>query len=98
MNKDLRQEIKTKKCQLCNGTGGEGGGGGRPIYECASCGHCHLVGTSCPNQVKPIKKKMERLPIHRGVKLSSTLSGQRELIREYRNKINELIDAYNLAK
>ncbi len=36
----------------------------------------------------PIKK----LPIHRGVKLSSTLAGQRELIREYRNKINEIVE------
>ncbi len=39
----------------------------------------------------PIKK----LPVRRGVQLSSTLSGQRELIREMRNKINEIIKYIN---
>jgi hypothetical protein len=34
----------------------------------------------------------KKLPNHRGVRLSSTTSGQRELLREYKNKINEIID------
>ena len=38
---------------------------------------------------------MKRLSKHRGVKLSSTVAGQRELIREMRNKINELVDKQN---
>ena len=38
---------------------------------------------------------IKRLPKHRGVKLSSTHEGQRELIREMRNKINELVDWIN---
>lgn len=50
------------------------------------------------NTIKNIDN-IKRLPNHRGVKLSSTLSGQRELIREMRNKINELVDAVtNLQK
>lgn len=36
-----------------------------------------------------------KLAKHRGVKLSSTTSGQRELIRQMRNKTNELIDYVN---
>ncbi len=35
---------------------------------------------------------IKKLENKRGVKLSSTLAGQRELLREYRNKINEIID------
>lgn len=38
---------------------------------------------------------MKKLSKHRGVKLSSTIAGQRELIREMRNKINELVDHAN---
>ena len=40
-------------------------------------------------------QKIEPLMTIRGIKLSSTPSGQRELIREYRNKTNELIHAFN---
>ena len=38
---------------------------------------------------------IQPLPNHRGVKLSQTVSGQRELIREMRNKINEIINYIN---
>ena len=38
---------------------------------------------------------IKKLPQHRGVKLSSTLSGQRELIREMRNAINKIIEYLN---
>ena len=48
--------------------------------------------------IEPKRKKIWRLPQHRGVKLSSTLASQRELIREMRNKINELIDIINELK
>ena len=41
------------------------------------------------------KYEIKKLPKHRGVKLSSTLAGQRELIREMRNKLNELIEVIN---
>ncbi len=43
-------------------------------------------------------EKIEKLAKHRGVKLSSTLAGQRELIREIRNKINEIIERLNNEK
>jgi len=36
-----------------------------------------------------------KLSNDRGVELSSIRSGQRELLREYRNKLNELIDWAN---
>ena len=39
--------------------------------------------------------KIKPLLNRRGVKLSSTLTGQRELIREMRNKVNELITYVN---
>jgi hypothetical protein len=42
-----------------------------------------------------MKEPIKKLPKHRGVKLSSTLAGQRELLREYRNKINELVERAN---
>jgi hypothetical protein len=47
---------------------------------------------------KEIKESMltiQLLPNHRGVRLSKTISGQRELIREMRNKINEIINYIN---
>ena len=44
---------------------------------------------------EPEKKKIEKLRQRRSVKLSSTLGGQRELIREMKNKINEIIDILN---
>ena len=44
--------------------------------------------------MEPIKK----LTNHKGVKLSSIKEGQRELLREYRNKINELIERVNLLE
>ncbi len=42
-----------------------------------------------------MNSKIKLLQKHRGVKLSSTLAGQRELIREMRNKINKLIESIN---
>ena len=48
---------------------------------------------------QPIKsKEIEKLNNNQGVKLSGTVSGQRELLREYRNKINELIQEVNKLK
>ena len=49
---------------------------------------------------KAIQKYNENYPIkkiikHRSVKLTSTLSGQREFIREHTNKINEIIEWIN---
>ena len=49
---------------------------------------------------KAIQKSNENYPIkkiikHRSVKLTSTLSGQREIIREHTNKINEIIEWIN---
>lgn len=38
---------------------------------------------------------IEKLNNNEGVKRSETTAGQRELLREYRNKTNELIDAVN---
>ena len=49
---------------------------------------------------KAIQKSQENYPIKKlgninGVKMSSTLGGQRELLRQYRNKINEIIEWIN---
>jgi len=38
---------------------------------------------------------MKKLSNNNGVIKSSTLAGQRELLREYRNKINEIIEEYD---
>ena len=51
--------------------------------------------TTAGNYVHVGGGEIKRLVKHRGVKLSSTPSGQRELIREMRNKINEIIDLLN---
>ncbi len=39
------------------------------------------------------RQPLKKLASNRGVKLSSTLGGQRELVREMRNTINDIIDA-----
>ena len=39
-----------------------------------------------------MKPKLTPLNNDKGVRMSQTPAGQRELLREYRNKINELID------
>lgn len=49
--------------------------------HCTFCSEQHEV-------IKPLKN-------HRGVKLSQTKEGQRELIREMRNKMNEIIEFIN---
>jgi hypothetical protein len=38
---------------------------------------------------------MKKIPNHKSVKLSQTLAGQRELIREMKNKINEIVEWAN---
>ena len=40
-------------------------------------------------------KKISKLGNNDGVKMSSTVGGQRELIRQHRNKINSIIDSLN---
>ena len=43
-------------------------------------------------------QRIKKLLNHRSVKLSSTVGGQRELLREHHNKINELIDTYDVLQ
>ena len=38
---------------------------------------------------------IKKLPKHKSVKLSSTVAGQREQIREITNKVNELVEGVN---
>jgi hypothetical protein len=51
--------------------------------------------TSSKTNNKSKKGEIKKLLNHRSVKLSSTLAGQRELLREIKNKINEIIDKLN---
>lgn len=57
-----------------------------------SCIHGHPKGYGCDERCK---QPIQKLPKRRSVKLSSTVAGQRELIREMRNKLDEVIDAVN---
>lgn len=50
--------------------------------ECPDCKLCH-------------EPKIKKLGNNEGVQMSSTVGGQRELIRQHRNKINELVEAFN---
>ena len=42
-----------------------------------------------------IYKHMDKLSKGKSIKLTNTVSGQREILREHRNKINEIIDWIN---
>lgn len=50
------------------------------------------------NKKMDTNSNIQKLPKRRGVKLSSTVGGQRELIREMRNKLDEVIDVVNELK
>jgi hypothetical protein len=89
-------------CQSCGNLCGVK----REPDECPHChmskaernpsGYCdHLYYPDNCEVCKPERKEIKPLNNNQSVKLSSTLAGQRELLREIKNKVNELVTAVN---
>lgn len=73
-------------CVFCNASN---------VFEDGRCIVCHMTRREFPIKKASDVDKIKRLGNREGVKLSSTIGGQRELIRQHRNKINEIIDYLN---